>query len=198
MCRRLKQYLVGIYNTQHIDLYFVTFAIFSFAVHISFLNHLVGIPGASLYLYMTASVAVLRNISVQYRAGVQCYHCELLSAHFPPVTTELPITDKLSVVQTAMNGCFSAYLWFQQKQRRNCQRRSLFKDTVKFHHVELIVAANACWQVMQAREVRPATVAAAPVWPGRDVGSAASAPQTAVFCCSRCPAALQPLSPASL
>ena len=124
MSRRLKQYLVGIYNTQHIDLYFVTFAIFSFAVHISFLNHL-----KLEYLYMTASVAVLRNISVQYRAGVQCYHCELLSAHFPPVTTELPITDKLSVVQTAMNGCFSAYLCFQQKQRRNCQRGSLFKDS---------------------------------------------------------------------
>ena len=67
-----------------------------------------------------------------------------------------------------------------------------------FHHVELIVAANAGWQVMQAREDRPATVAAAPVWPGRDVGSAASAPQTAVFCCSRCAAALQPLPAASL
>ena len=51
---------------------------------------------------------------------------------------------------------------------------------------------------MQAREDRPATVAAAPVWPGRDVGSAASAPQTAVFCCSRCAAALQPLPAASL
>ena len=161
MCRRLKQYLVGIYNTQHIDLYFVTFAIFSFAVHISFLNHSKLEYQERRYLYMTASVAVLRNISVQYRAGVQCYHCELLSAHFPPVTTELPITDKLSVVQTAMNGCFSPYLCFQQKKRGNCQRRSLFKDTVKFHHVELIVAANACWQVMQAREDRPATVAAA-------------------------------------
>ena len=129
MCRRLKQYLVGIYNTQHIDLYFVTFAIFSFAVHISFLNHLKLEYQERGYLYMTASVAVLRKFlfSIELVFSVTS---ELLSAHFPPVTTELPITDKLSVVQTAMNGCFSPYLCcFEQKQSRNCQRRGLFKDS---------------------------------------------------------------------
>ena len=94
----------------------------------------------------------------------------------------------------------SHHICASNKSKDGAAREGVFSRTVKFHRchvVELIVAANACWQVMQAREDRPATVAAAPVWPGRDVGSAASAPQTAVFCCSRC-AALQPLPAASL
>ena len=92
----------------------------------------------------------------------------------------------------------SHHICDSNKSKDGTAREGVFSRTVKFHHVELIVAANACWQVMQAREDRPATVAAAPVWPGQDVGSAASAPQTAVFCCSRCaaPASMggQPLS----
>ena len=67
-----------------------------------------------------------RNISVWCSIGLVWVGCRALTFLQLPVTTELPITDKLSVPSTSMN-VYSA-LVFSTKPRTERQRRSFYKD----------------------------------------------------------------------
>ena len=89
-CRDTCHILFTAYNTQDIDLCCVTLNMFSFAVCI-FLRCI-------LTSSMTEFSFAPRNISVQCSTALVRVGCRALTFQQLPVTTELPITDKLSLL----------------------------------------------------------------------------------------------------
>ena len=115
------------YNTQHIDLCCVTLAIFSFAVRI-FLRWETMFILASMTEFSFAP----RNVSVQCSTGLVWVGCRALTFQQLPVTTELPITDKLSV-PTSMNVYSASVFSTKPRGMERHRRRSVYRDSFKFY-----------------------------------------------------------------